>query len=134
VMVYCCSVCWGSCTDYLNDWGKVIEDNPNLNIHILSYENLHKNSVAELGRLSRFLGKDHDDVFLKSVVEACTIDKQRARKAKFWEGVTHLGSRLMYREGKTGGWRQAYTVAMNEAFDHYWAESFKGSTVFNFQY
>ena len=56
--------------------------------------------VQELGRLSRFLGLDHDDAFLKSVSDACSIELQRKRKGNYWDdkGVDD-SPHFMYRKG-----------------------------------
>ncbi|KAK7089390.1 hypothetical protein V1264_025035 [Littorina saxatilis] len=89
----------GGVADYLNDWARVIADNPDQPIHVLSYESLMKNPVEELTRLSRFLGKNHEVTFLQSVADACTIDRMRKRKGKVWE-EHGIDKKLMYREGQ----------------------------------
>ena len=59
--------------------------------------------MEELGRLSRFLGLDHDDDFLKSVSDVCSIDVMRERKKHLWEGMGLADpSTLMYRKGRCG--------------------------------
>ena len=36
----------------------------------------------------------------------------------------------VYVAGKSGGWKEEFTVAMNERFDQYWSQAFKSQHVF----
>ena len=36
----CLSVDWGSYTDYLHDWERVIDLHPDLPVHVLTYDDL----------------------------------------------------------------------------------------------
>nr|KAG5713282.1 hypothetical protein BaRGS_007809 [Batillaria attramentaria] len=93
-----------------------------------------RNAVEQLHKLSRFLGKDHDVNFLRAVSDACAIEKMRAHKdSDFWmkNGVQQCEN-LMYRQGKSGDWKNWFTVAQSEQFDRQWAKAMAKSKLFKF--
>ncbi|XP_076435167.1 sulfotransferase 1A1-like isoform X2 [Babylonia areolata] len=123
---------WGGYGEYLRDWERVMEQHPQLSVHLIAYEQLMEDPIAELTRLSRFLGKAHDVSFLQAVSDACAIDKMRERKKENYMG-RHLpddGAYFMYRKGGSGGWKEWFTVDMSEQFDRHWAQVMSGTKVF----
>nr|KAG5713288.1 hypothetical protein BaRGS_007815 [Batillaria attramentaria] len=65
------NVDWGAYSEWLMQWERMMEQHPDHPVHVLSYEDLKKNPVEELTKLSGFLDKDHDLDFLQAVSDAC---------------------------------------------------------------
>lgn len=123
---------YGCIYDYLRDWERGIKQHKDLNICVLCYEQLQKNPFPEVQRLSSFLGQGHGEEFIRSVVEAASIDNMR--KAKVTGPGGHSGREVMYRKGKVGDWKNHFTVAHSEWFDHVTRSRMGDSKMFNFIY
>lgn len=124
---------WGAYSDYLREWERVIEQRPDLPIHVVSYEQMKKDPLKEITKLSKFLGKDYDVSFLQTVADACALDKMRKEKGNAWEHWKVQDSpNTIYRKGKVDGWKEWFTVAQNEEFDIKWARAMEGSKIFKF--
>ncbi|XP_012943702.1 sulfotransferase family cytosolic 1B member 1 [Aplysia californica] len=117
--------------DYLREWERCINAHPDLNICILSYEDLQENTLAEVKRLSKFLGKDYDDEFLQAVIKATSFDNMKKEKK---HSFTDDKGTIMFRKGKVGDWKNYFTVAQSEWFDHITRSRMLGSKLFNFRY
>ncbi|KAK7506055.1 hypothetical protein BaRGS_00002777, partial [Batillaria attramentaria] len=77
----------GSYSVYLKKWEQMMEQHPDHPIHLITFEDLKKNPIEELSKLSKFLGKDYDVSFLQAVSDACALDKMRSKKAagRIWQ-------------------------------------------------
>ncbi|KAK7451357.1 hypothetical protein BaRGS_00039829, partial [Batillaria attramentaria] len=76
---------YGAYSDYLLDWEREIAKHPDLPVHVLSYEALHRTPATdELAKLSSFLGKNYTASFLKSVADACSFQRIVKRKGQKW--------------------------------------------------
>ncbi|XP_035828386.1 sulfotransferase 1C1-like [Aplysia californica] len=102
-----------------------------MDICFLCYEDLHENTLAEVKRLSKFLGKDYDDEFLQAVIKAASFDNMKKEKMSTFQDD---GGHIMYRKGKVGDWKNNFTVAQSEWFDHITRSRMLGSKLFKFRY
>lgn len=121
---------------YTLDWEKVIDDNPNLPIHCMYYEDLKRDPFTETKRLAQFLGKDCDDQLIWDICEKCSFQnmKNASTEVKQEPEWKHLppgkGKEIhksLYRKGEVGDWKNWFTVAQNERFDAEYNERMKDS-------
>lgn len=64
--------------DYYNSWQRFIEENADLDIHVVNFEDLKSNGVYELRKLSKYLGLKRSDEQLKEVLERCSLGNLKA--------------------------------------------------------
>ncbi|KAL3857301.1 hypothetical protein ACJMK2_011983 [Sinanodonta woodiana] len=120
----------GSWFDYTLDWEKVIQDNPDYPIHIISYEDMKKDDMKEIKQLAQFLGVKADEELIKRISEACDFERMKKEKyaleiatAEVWRDKEPG----IYRKGQVGDWKNWFTVAQSELFDAVYAERMKNS-------
>lgn len=108
------------------------------NVHFVLYEDLHKDTVGEVKRLARFLGKEPSDEQLRSVVEATTFQKMEGNATANhgqWEKGGIIGEQGMkfMRKGKIGDWKNHLDEDANRRFDAWIRERF-GHSDLRFEY
>ncbi|XP_076456449.1 sulfotransferase 1A1-like [Babylonia areolata] len=120
---------YGSWFDYTRDWETVMKgsDGPLSTPFItLAYEDLKENPVPEASRLSRFLGQNHQEGFIRAVCEACDFAKMKQRKGAF--DVTDGGSPIMYRKGEVGDWQNWFTPEQVARMEEVYQSKMAGSS------
>ena len=65
----------GFCCDFLRDWERGIKANKDLKVCLISYEDMHENSLREVTKLAKFLEKDYDEEFYQKVIRETHIYK-----------------------------------------------------------
>ncbi|KAL4221760.1 hypothetical protein ACF0H5_020015 [Mactra antiquata] len=126
---------YGSWFSYIKDWEKYIKDNPLHPIHIVYYEDLHKNSLNEIKRLGEFLGKSPSDNLVSQISQKCQF-KNMYKDKMYPEDVrkqVFKGDFTMYRKGKVGDWKNWFTVKQNEEFDEIYQQEMSDTSL-RFQY
>ncbi|XP_046333740.2 sulfotransferase 1C2-like [Haliotis rufescens] len=125
----------GGYVDYLKDWQKVKQDNPDLPILTLFYENLKKDPVKNIKTVADFIGESVTDELCEQIAEACSFKKMKAADTEVKEAFgnssdiwkeSHKG---MYRKGEVGDWKNWITVAQNERFDDVIDRTFEGTGI-----
>ncbi|XP_076453019.1 sulfotransferase 1B1-like [Babylonia areolata] len=110
---------YGSWFDYTRDWERVMASDPLQSFLSLSYEDVKENPMAEVTRLSRFLGQNHEESFLRKVCEMCDFGSMKQRKGQVH--ATDGGDPVMYRKGEVGDWKNWFTPEqisrMQEVYD-----------------
>ncbi|KAK3103991.1 hypothetical protein FSP39_023468, partial [Pinctada imbricata] len=103
---------WAEYTLY---WEEALKTFPKELVHIVYYEDLKEDSVAEIKRLALFLGVKCSDDFVKDVAKKCGFENlKEANLTKIGKKDQH-----MYRKGAVGDWKNWFTVAKNEDFDNF---------------
>jgi len=120
----------GFVCDYLREWERGVKGNQNINICVISYEDLQENPLREVRKLSKFLEKGHDEGFLEKVIQETHIDNMRRVKT----GGGNPVRKALYRKGEVGDWKNYFTVADSEWFDHIIRVRMAGSNMFHFRY
>jgi len=122
----------GSVFDYMKGWENGIK-NQELNACVLCYEDLKTSglSLSSLRKLSTFLGQSHDDAFLEEVIKATDISNMRSAKTQSFKDA---GGSIHYRKGQIGDWKNHFTVAQSEWFDHVTRTRMADSEMFHFRY
>ncbi|GFS23757.1 sulfotransferase family cytosolic 1B member 1 [Elysia marginata] len=113
---------------YTQGWEQGIKDNPDLKVHVTSYEALHENTNEEVKKLAQFLGAPTDEVFVADVVNKTSFDSMKASKGKneTYREKDKTETPIMYRKGKVGDWKNWFTVAQAEQFDAIFEQEMKG--------
>ncbi|VDI24742.1 Hypothetical predicted protein, partial [Mytilus galloprovincialis] len=107
--------------DNVRNWHKDIKEHKDYPIHVIHYEDMHKNGIEEIRKLAKFLEKPYNEKLLKGIQDKCQFEMMQKGKCHanfFWKENT-AG---IYREGKVGGWKKVFTVAQNEKFDKLFQE------------
>lgn len=121
---------YGSWFDYILDWEKVMEDNPEYPIHTLHYENMKQDSISEILRLAKFLEVEASEDLVKAIDDLCSFDKMKKEKNKH-EDLNEWKDKEpgMYRKGQVGDWKNWFTVGQSDMFDDYYKDRMKTSRV-----
>ncbi|XP_069107467.1 sulfotransferase 4A1-like [Argopecten irradians] len=112
-------------------WMKDLEDWKSQNLLSLSYHDFKQNTYANVVKLAKFLEVDHDEKFLRSISENIHFDKLKESHNKTspasdrWKHISEDGRLPIYRKGQVGEWKNMFTVAQSEEFDHFYNESVK---------
>ncbi|XP_059143747.1 sulfotransferase 1A1-like [Physella acuta] len=117
---------------YLKSWEEAIASHPEQPIFVGNYEDMKENPLAELRRLSTFLGHDHSDNFLQQVAEMTSFDSMKKRKFPV-AVLDDEGQPIMYRKGEVGDWRNYFTPEQSAWFDQIIRDQMAGSR-FRFRY
>ncbi|GFO29621.1 sulfotransferase family cytosolic 1b member 1 [Plakobranchus ocellatus] len=112
---------------YTQGWEQGMKDNPDLQVHVTSYEALHENTEEEIKKTAGFLGTSADKAFLREVMKKTDFESMRATKGK---NETFEGGAVMYRKGKVGDWKNWFTVAQSEQFDAVFEQEMKGTKAY----
>ncbi|XP_067664900.1 sulfotransferase 1A1-like [Haliotis asinina] len=106
---------YGSWIDHVLDWEQVKQDNPDLPVLTLFYEDIQEDQMREMRKICEFLGVERTDDFLSKVCKNTTIAAMRTRKEDD-SGIK------VFRKGGVGDWKNWFTVAQNEWFDQFYQE------------
>ncbi|GFS23743.1 sulfotransferase [Elysia marginata] len=108
-----------------------MKNNPDLKVHVSSYEALHKDIREEIRGLAKFLGVNVDSTLLEDIVSKTSFDNMRKIKgAKEEYGGVRPSSPVMYRKGKVGDWKNWFTVAQSEQFNAVFEREMQGTKAF----
>ncbi|CAI9726721.1 sulfotransferase family cytosolic 1B member 1-like [Octopus vulgaris] len=123
---------YGNWFQYMLQWEKDIKDHPDLPILIVKYEDLKKDPVGNVAKVSKFLGLPKNDQLFKDIADKCSFSKMRVAKQ---EGdILRTSGESLYRKGVVGDWKNWFTVSQNERFQVECDKFDKQSTLFNTKY
>ncbi|KAK6186962.1 hypothetical protein SNE40_006217 [Patella caerulea] len=117
---------YGSWFDYVLGWEKAVMGQTNLPILALSYEDLQEDPIKGITQIAKFLGKNYDDDLIKTVCEKCCFKQMKKDKGKL---EVFNGEPIMYRKGEVGDWKNWFTVAQNDWFDHVYKTKMRDSNL-----
>lgn len=122
---------FGSWFDHIKGW---IRMRKRENFLFITYEELQQDMRGSVKRLCEFLGRPLGEEALNSVVAHSTFG---AMKANAMSNFTLLPDSLLdhrqgtfLRKGISGDWKNHFTVAQSEAFDHVYREQMRGQPSF----
>ncbi|XP_046542786.1 sulfotransferase 1B1-like isoform X2 [Haliotis rubra] len=125
----------GDYVDYVKDWLQVKQDNPDLPMLTLFYENLKMDPVKNIKTVADFIGVSVSDELCEQIAEACSFKKLRAADTEVKQHTSNPsdiwkeGHQGMYRKGEVGDWKNWITVAENEIFDSLIERRFEGTGI-----
>ncbi|KAJ8299466.1 hypothetical protein KUTeg_023526 [Tegillarca granosa] len=126
-------------------WEKALENNPDLNVLPLFYEDLKEDPIREITKMAKFLNVSCTADFIAEIADKCSFKKMKEgdkenrkdelqKMAKFiddkmvpTENPTEKISNVFYRKGDVGDWKNWFTVAQEEIFDAVYEERMKDS-------
>ncbi|XP_046542798.1 sulfotransferase 1B1-like [Haliotis rubra] len=80
----------GDYVDFVKDWLHVKQDNPDLPMLTMFYENLKKDPVKEIKAVAEFLGVTVTDELCEQIAEACSFKKLKAADKEVKESFGDL--------------------------------------------
>ncbi|XP_069134223.1 sulfotransferase 1B1-like [Argopecten irradians] len=125
----------GSWSTHTKEWDDGITSNPNLQVHIIKYEELKKDTYGEIEKLAKFLDVKYSKELLGNIVKEVAFDKMKAvhkTESGVTEKWTHIckdGRLPVYRKGIVGDWKNHLTVKQNELFDAVIEEKLSGRNI-----
>ncbi|OWF54906.1 sulfotransferase 1C2-like [Mizuhopecten yessoensis] len=114
------------------DWEAAKRSKAVTNVHTMFYEDLQKETVAEIKRLAEFLEVPADEELVKDIADKCSFQKLQKAAIAIKSGkvpVTEGGIKFLFRKGMVGDWKNWFTVAQNERFDELLDRELKGSAL-----
>ncbi|XP_046559929.1 sulfotransferase 1B1-like [Haliotis rubra] len=124
---------FGSYHNYLLTWQKEAAREPNLPVLTLHYEAMKLDPFNCIQDIATFLNITVTDTFCKGIAEACSFDKmkqfdkeEKHQPLTLWKEGSG-GS--FYRKGEVGDWKNWFTVAENEKFDHIWNDKMEDTGI-----
>ena len=101
------------------DWSRHVEswvDQKDLPVHIVRYEDLHEDPVANLRKITRFLGMEFTEEKIRHAVRSTEFPELQRQELKsgFCERSPE-SSAPFFRSGRVGGWREILTEEQQEA-------------------
>ncbi|XP_046542791.1 sulfotransferase 1A1-like isoform X1 [Haliotis rubra] len=125
----------GDYVDYVKDWLQVKQDNPDLPMLTLFYEDLKKDPVKNIRTVAEFLGLSASDELCEQIAEACSFKKMRAADTEVKQhtgnpsDIWKEGHQRIYRKGEIGDWKNWITVAQSEKIDNVIERRFEGTGI-----
>ncbi|XP_078000029.1 sulfotransferase 1A1-like [Glandiceps talaboti] len=115
------------------EWRQFGQDD---NVLHVTYEDLKKDMKSVFEKMANFIGRPLSSEKLDKVVAGCSIEEMRKHAQKeldFDEEAYAFKVNPFFRKGKTGNWKDHFTVAQNEMFDGTIGQGLKEAGI-NFTY
>ncbi len=117
----------GSYFDWVLQWW---EHQNNDNVLFITYEDLKKDLVKEVGMISHFLNHSLSSTELQEVAAACTFEAMKKNKIGAIEknkAKTMKKDQSFYRKGIIGDWQNYFSPEQTKAFDDWCELNLKGT-------
>ncbi|KAM9299615.1 sulfotransferase 2B1-like [Gastrophryne carolinensis] len=118
---------YGSWFDHIKTWLKEMKDDSRF--FFITYEELLEDLRGSVVRICKFLGKQLDDAQIDSVVNNSSFKTMKENKMSNWSlmpsDVLDQSKGSFLRKGTSGDWKNHFTVAQQEYFDHIYQEKMK---------
>ncbi|CAG5129583.1 unnamed protein product [Candidula unifasciata] len=111
---------YGSYFDYHKEWDRAIDNNPDLPILIVSYEDMKEDLPREIRKLSEFVGATLSDQQVEVIAQAAGFDTMK-------QALSSSVSHKLLRKGEVGDWKNWLTVAQSEMVDDAVEQKLKGT-------
>nr|XP_033817215.1 sulfotransferase 2B1-like [Geotrypetes seraphini] len=116
----------GSWFDHVRGWLGVRDQ---VNLLILTYEELLQDLRGSVVRISNFLGKELNEAAIDSVVENASFkimkNNSMSNYSTFRKDILDVQKGSFMRKGISGEWKDHFTPAMSESFDAAYKEEMK---------
>ncbi|XP_033748045.1 sulfotransferase family cytosolic 1B member 1-like [Pecten maximus] len=121
---------YGSWFDYVVDWEASMNRNQQNPAHVVTYEDLQKDSVNEVSRLASFLKTEGTETLYKEIAKQCNFQKMKKEKDPLEDTAEWKDDKPgMYRKGIVGDWKNWFTVAQSEVFNAVYKERLASVTL-----
>nr|CAB3266698.1 sulfotransferase family cytosolic 1B member 1 [Phallusia mammillata] len=117
--------------DHLLTWN---EHKQNKNVYFVYFEDIKKDFVGEIHKMSRFLGVDLNDEEAREVAMNCGFGKMQQASADGTSDHDRVRGEIgVLRKGEIGGWKDKFTQAQSDEVDRQVREKL-GKTDFRFTF
>ena len=117
----------GSWFDHVLGWRECRKELGDERVFWITFEEMKADPVPSVRKLADFLGLTVTDEVLQLVALGSSFDSMKAQHEKREkEGSRKMGSANHFRSGKSGGWRDVFTVSQSEALDAELCEKMAG--------
>ncbi|XP_028717834.1 bile salt sulfotransferase 1-like [Peromyscus leucopus] len=120
------NVAYGSWFEHTRAWLSMRERD---NFLLLSYEDIKKDTKSTIKKICDFLGKKLEADELDMVLKYSSFQAMKENKMSNFSIITEdlaPNGLVLLRKGKTGDWKNHFTVAQAEAFDKIFQEKMAG--------
>jgi hypothetical protein len=117
----------GSYFDWVLQWWAHKDDD---NVLFLTYEDLKKDLVKQVGIISHFLNHSLSIAEQQEIAAACTFEAMKKNKIGAIEknrAKTMKKDKSFYRKGIIGDWQNYFSPEQAKAFDHWYESNLKGT-------
>lgn len=116
---------------YLRQMQTWQREHPNHPVMNITYEDMKCSPLEVTIKIAKFLALDVTSQFCQDVVDACSFDNMKSadsdrEKPSFLQGKMNSKKMQIYRKGIIGDWKNAFTVAQNEAMDAFIKQESQG--------
>ncbi|XP_071110976.1 sulfotransferase 1B1-like [Haliotis cracherodii] len=109
---------YGSWFDHTLSWRQAREDNPDVPVFLLKYEDMKSDPVSWIQKLSTFLEKPNNIERAQAIADACSFSNiKKVNTGTRADGVGWKEGGNMFRKGQSNDWKHWFTVAQNERFE-----------------
>lgn len=118
----------GSWFDHVLSWRTALHDLGPERVFFITFEEMKKDPIPCFRKLVDFLGIEGiDDEILAKVAGGSSFDSMKAAHEKREvEGARKMGSANHFRSGKSGGWRDVFTVTQSDQVEEMLMEKMEG--------
>lgn len=103
--------------DFVLGWERSFQENPQLPVLVMYYEDIKQDPVAALRSLSKFLGTESSSDLLQDIARECSIQKMKQVDRNLKDHLPHhqklsvskTGENFIYRKGEVGDWRNHFS-------------------------
>ena len=96
-------------------WSRHVEswiDEPDLNVHVVRYEDMKADAETNFTKVIRFAGLDDDPDRIRKAIDFSRFDRVKAQEEEKGFGEKMPKSESFFRKGKVGSWRDQLTSEM----------------------
>ena len=109
---------FGSWFEHVNGWYSYAQDHPN-NVLLLRYEEMKQNLKYQVKRIAAFLDLSVSEALVDEVCAKSTFKAMQNNSLANGEWIPQVENKPKHlRKGMVGDWKNYFTIAENEDFDH----------------
>jgi len=114
------------------DYWNFFKENPNGNLLLLTYEDLHKDPVSSIKLIAKFLDCPLTDDQVDLIVEHTHFDRMAKNPSvnySHWDdlGLRNKNESPFMRQGQVGDWTRHFNIDTNASFDDFILRNLRGN-------
>ncbi|KAK3595801.1 hypothetical protein CHS0354_025440 [Potamilus streckersoni] len=126
------STSYGSIFEYMERWDNFLQENPEIPLLAIHYEDLKQNIVEGIKRIGEFLEIPLAENIVQAISDGVDFKYVKANEHLIYNEQMRMRmfknmSSSFYRKGIVGDWKNYFTVAQKESFQTRFQERMKKS-------